>query len=122
MKEFEILGKPIREPVKKLETFPAPKGCARVTMKTEEFTSLCPVTGQPDYYTVIIDYIPDEKCLESKSLKLYLWTFREQGSFCESLASQIADDIYEVLRPLKLQVTLASTPRGGISIQAVAEK
>jgi len=114
-----ILGKQVREPTKKLETFENP-GVESVTMTCHEFTSLCPITGQPDWGTIEIMYHPDKKCLESKSLKLYLWTFREEGSFCEALAKQICDDVFEVLRPTWVQVSVTQTPRGGIGITASA--
>lgn len=116
--EFTILGKQVREAVKKLETFPNP-GVSNVTMKAIEFTWLCPVTGQPDFGTVEIEYVPREFCLESKSLKLYLWTFRERGAFTEALAKEIADDIVEAIQPQEIRVQVFEQARGGIEITAL---
>lgn len=120
MMEFEALGKPVREPRKKLEVFPKPPHVEIVTLETDEVTSLCPVTGQPDFETVIVEYAPDKYCIESKSFKLYLWSFREEGIFCESLADTIAKDIYEACQPHWCKVTVIQKPRGGIKITASA--
>lgn len=119
--EFEILGKQVNEPSKKLETFPKPANVQVVTLKSDEVTSLCPVTGQPDWETVTIEYAPDELCIESKSLKLYFWSFRDEGCFCESLADQIANDIFAACNPLWCKVTVVQKPRGGIEITSLAE-
>lgn len=119
--EFEALGKTVRQPRQKLEVFPAPLGVQKVTMESDEVTSLCPVTGQPDWETVIIEYAPKESCIESKSLKLYLWSFREEGHFCEALADKIANDVYAACQPHWARVTVIQKPRGGIKITATAE-
>lgn len=119
--EFEILGKTIRQPTKKLETFEKPEGINTVTMKSDEVTSICPVTGQPDWETVEIEYAPDKLCVESKSLKLYLWSFRDEGCFCESLADRISKDFYNTCEPFWCKVTVVQKARGGISITSVAE-
>jgi 7-cyano-7-deazaguanine reductase len=118
--DFSILGQTVREPVKKLEVFPAPKGLTNVVLESDEVTSLCPVTGQPDWETVIIEFEPDQLCIESKSLKLYLWSFRQEGVFCEALADQIANDIYDACKPRWCKVTVIQKPRGGIRITATA--
>lgn len=118
--EFEALGKRIREPRRKLEVFPKPEGIKTVVLDSNEVTSLCPVTGQPDWETVIIEYAPDKYCIESKSLKLYLWSFREEGVFCEEMASQIAQDVEQACRPFWCKVTIIQKPRGGIRITATA--
>lgn len=118
--EFEALGKQVRQPRRKLETFPKPPAVARVVMSSDEVTSLCPVTGQPDWETVVIEYVPDKYCIESKSLKLYLWSFREEGYFCEALAAKIAQDVQEACRPKYCKVTVIQKPRGGIKIEATA--
>lgn len=104
-----------------LEHFPNP-GVAKVVMISDEFTSICPITGQPDLYNVTIDYNPEERCLESKSLKLYLNTYRNSGGFCEALAVKIRDDVAECLEVSVevVTVTLKQKSRGGISIIAVA--
>ncbi len=117
MTDFMILGQQVREPSHKLETFPNP-GVDIVVLETDEFTSLCPITRQPDFQTITISYRPRDKCLESKSLKLYLWTYRESGAFCESLSKQIADDIQDALQAHWVRVEIKQKPRGGISIQA----
>lgn len=118
---FEALGRTGLGPSRKLEVFPRPENVTYVKMTSTEFTSLCPVTGQPDFCTVEIEYWPAHSCIESKSLKLYLWTFREEGHFCEALAALIAVDVAEALQPSRVRVTVHQQPRGGISIDATAE-
>lgn len=118
--EFEILGKDVREPRRKLEVFPKPAGVEKVVMDSDEVTSLCPVTGQPDWETVVIEYAPDKNCIESKSLKLYLWSYRNEGVFCEALASQIAQDVHSACEPFWCKVTVIQKPRGGIKLTATA--
>ena len=118
--DFEALGKSVREPRRMLEVFPKPAGVEKVVMDSDEVTSLCPVTGQPDWETVAIEYAPNSYCLESKSLKLYLWSYREAGVFCEALASQIAQDVYSACKPFWCKVTVIQKPRGGIRITATA--
>jgi 7-cyano-7-deazaguanine reductase len=102
-----------------LETFPNP-GVSRVEMTSDELTAVCPITGQPDLYVASIEYAPEALCLESKSLKLYLATFRNEGGFCEALAVTIRDDVASALDlPAgKVQVTLRQKARGGITITA----
>lgn len=102
------------------DTFPCPSGIEEVTMTSDEVTALCPVTGQPDWYTVSIGYKPIALCIESKSLKLYLQSFRNEGLFCEAFAARIAKDISEVIKPAWCKVEVVQKPRGGISITAVA--
>ena len=118
--EFEILGKDVPEPRRQLEVFAKPSGVERVVLESDEVTSLCPVTGQPDWETVIIEYVPDQYCIESKSLKLYFWSFRQEGVFCEGLAAQIATDIAAACQPFSCKVTVIQNPRGGIRITATA--
>ena len=117
--ELSALG-PAKEFVG-LETFPNP-GVGRVKMVTDEVTAKCPVTEQPDWYTVVIEYVPDEKCLESKSVKLYLQALRDQGAFVEALSVLVRDDVMGALEleEDKVQVTFVQKPRGGIEITAVA--
>jgi 7-cyano-7-deazaguanine reductase len=103
-----------------LETFPAPAGIGLVTFTTSEFTSMCPVTGQPDFCSIEIAYDPGMRCIESKSLKLYLQTFRNEGHFCEALAVIIASDIKRACHPMNGTVTVKQTPRGGIALAAEA--
>ncbi len=109
-----------REALRK-EAFPAPD-TQRVVLTALEFTSLCPRTGQPDFGAVSIDYRPRELCLESKSLKFYLWSFRDEGAFCESLAARIADDVMFAIEPHWLRVDVEQSVRGGIEIVATAER
>jgi 7-cyano-7-deazaguanine reductase len=103
-----------------LETFATPWGVKEVKLEQLEFTSLCPVTGQPDYGKVEIHYSPKTYCLESKSLKLYLMAYRGEGAFCEALASRIAEDLLIVLRPYWISVDVIFNSRGGVIIQAKA--
>ncbi|MCE5257059.1 MAG: preQ(1) synthase [Spirochaetaceae bacterium] len=116
--EFKSLGKTARQPSRTLETFPAPAGVTKVVLESDEVTSLCPVTGQPDWETVRIEFEPDKYCIESKSLKLYFWSFREEGLFCESFAARVAQDIYAACAPKWVKVTVTQRPRGGITISA----
>ncbi|MHB1418689.1 MAG: preQ(1) synthase [Bacillota bacterium] len=120
--DFEVLGKTVREPSRNLEVFSKPPGVEKVVMESDEVTSLCPVTGQPDWETVIIEYAPNKHCIESKSLKLYLWSFRNEGVFCESLADQITEDVWTACQPHWCKVEVIQKPRGGIKITATAVK
>ena len=119
--EFVALGHPGSEHYAGLETFPNP-GVSRVEMTSDELTAVCPVTGQPDLYEATIEYRPGTLCLESKSLKLYLSGFRNEGHFCESLAVRIHDDVAEALELPREQVhvTLKQKARGGITITATS--
>ena len=103
-----------------IDTFPSP-GDITVTFKTNEFTSLCPVTGQPDFVTVQITYRPKLKCIESKSLKLYLQSYRNEHSFMETLSCKIHADLTAAIDPHWLSVTVQSTPRGGIGLVSTKE-
>jgi 7-cyano-7-deazaguanine reductase len=119
--EFVALGKAGSEHYAGLETFPNP-GVTRVAMESDELTAVCPITGQPDLYRATIEYEPDALCLESKSLKLYLMRFRNEGCFGEALAVQIRDEVAAALAldRGRVRVTLIQKPRGGITITAVA--
>ena len=86
-----------------------------IKFETPEFTSLCPLTGQPDFANIIINYIPDKKIVESKSLKLYIFSFRQTGTFYEEIVNRIYDDLKDVLQPRKIIVEAKFTPRGGIT-------
>ncbi len=118
--EFKALGKTTRAPSRELETFPTPPSVTKVVLETDEVTSLCPVTGQPDWETVRIEFEPGALCIESKSLKLYLWSFREEGVFCEAFAAKIAQDVFDAIKPKSVTVTVTQKPRGGITISAEA--
>jgi 7-cyano-7-deazaguanine reductase len=120
--DLTLLGRPARGPVDHVECFPAPDGCTRVRFTTDEVTSLCPVTGQPDISSVAIDYVPDAHCVESKSLKLYLWSFRDRPVFCEALAVEIADEVMRAARPHDVTVVVTQHVRGGIVTEATAER
>jgi 7-cyano-7-deazaguanine reductase len=119
--EFVALGHAGSEHYAGLETFPNP-GVSQVEMVSDELTAVCPITGQPDFYVAAIEYQPDGLCLESKSLKLYLARFREEGAFCEALAVKIRDDVAAALELAteRVTVTLEQKARGGITITAVA--
>jgi 7-cyano-7-deazaguanine reductase len=117
--EFVALGHPGSDHYAGLETFPNP-GVAQVELTSDELTAVCPVTGQPDLYRVTITCRPDALCLESKSLKLYLSTFRNEGVFCEALAVRIRDDVAVALEldVERVNVSLEQKARGGITITA----
>lgn len=119
--EFVALGHPGSDRYAGLETFANP-GVSHVEMTSDELTAICPVTGQPDLYVATIEFWPQALCIESKSLKLYLSEFRNEGAFCEALAVKIRDDIGEALDlpPDKVRVTLEQKARGGITITATA--
>jgi 7-cyano-7-deazaguanine reductase len=119
--EFVALGHAGSDAYAGLETFPNP-GVSRVEMTSDELTAVCPITGQPDFYEATIEYQPQELCIESKSLKLYLARFRNEGAFCEALAVKIRDDVAETLGipAEKARVTLRQKARGGITIVATA--
>lgn len=119
--DFRALGKPMNMPSKELDTFPTPPYMTVVRFTSDELTSFCPVTHQPDFSRVEIEYVPDQLCVESKSLKLYLWTFRDEPIFGEGLASTIAQDMFNALQPLRCKVTLIQGIRGGLQMTAVAE-
>lgn len=112
-----ILGREAK-PSKKLEVFPnrSPGRYYLVTLETDEFTCVCPMTGQPDFATIRIQYVPDEKIIESKSLKLYLWSYRDEGAFHEHVVNQILDDLVKALDPHWCLVTGIFNIRGGIGI------
>lgn len=120
--EFQALGQPSSQPSRTLETFDAPSGITQVTFTSDELTTFCPVTGQPDFNTIRIEYRPDKKCIESKSLKLYLWSFRDERAFCETLAAQIAQDVFDATAPHWCKVTITQNVRGGIALEAVSER
>jgi 7-cyano-7-deazaguanine reductase len=119
--DFVALGHSGLESYAGLETFPNP-GVSQVEMESDELTAVCPITGQPDMYLATIEYSPAALCLESKSLKLYLMRFRNEGAFCEALAVQIRDDVAAALElgHENVTVTLVQKARGGITITATA--
>ncbi len=117
------LGRPA-QPGKTLETFPnrTPGRYYRVILETDEFTCVCPMTGQPDFATIRVEYVPDEKIVESKSFKLYLWSYRNEGAFHEHVVNQILDDLVQALNPHWCKVTGIFNVRGGIGITVEAEE
>lgn len=123
LKDLTLLGKEKNRPSKKLETFPN-KHQGRdyvITLETDEFTCLCPMTGQPDFASITINYTPDKKIVESKSLKLYFWSFRNEGTFHEHIANVILDDLVAALDPKWCEVIAEFSVRGGIAITIKAE-
>ena len=120
----ESLGaKPTAQPTKSLETFPNPNPSRdfHIHMEIPEFTCLCPKTGQPDFAIIHLDYIPDQLCVELKSLKLYMWSFRDEGCFHEAVTNSILDDLVAATQPKFMRVTAKFYVRGGIFTNVVAE-
>lgn len=113
-----------KQPAKTLETFanPAPRRDYQIHMEIPEFTCLCPKTGQPDFATLILDYVPDKLCVELKSLKLYVWSFREEGHFHEDVTNRILDDLAKAVKPRYMRLTARFFVRGGIFTNVVAEQ
>ena len=104
------------KPTKSLETFPNPnrERDYEIAFEAPEFTCLCPMTGQPDFATIRIRYVPDKKCVELKSLKLYLWSYRDEGAFHEAVTNRIADDVIAAIDPRRMVVEGDFYVRGGI--------
>jgi 7-cyano-7-deazaguanine reductase len=113
----------VTAPSTRLETFesPRPGRPFEVRFETDEFTCLCPMTGQPDFARLRITYVPDKLCVESKSLKLYLWSYRDRGAFHEAVTNQILDDLAAALEPQWLKVEGDFLIRGGIRSLVSAE-
>ena len=112
-----------KRPSKRLETFPnpTPQRDYRIHMEIPEFTCLCPMTGQPDFATLVLDYIPDRKCVELKSLKLYVWSFRDEGAFHEAVTNRILDDLAAATQPRYMKLEARFNVRGGIYTSVIAE-
>ena len=106
-----------------LELFenPRPEREYCITIRCPEFTSVCPRTGQPDFGEIVIEYCPAKSCIELKSLKIYMQSYRDQGIFYEALTNEILDDLSGVCKPRRMKITSKFTPRGGITTQVVAE-
>jgi len=111
-------------PTKQLETFanPEPVRDYTIRMQIPEFTCLCPRTGQPDFATLDLEYVPDRLCVELKSLKLYIWSFRDRGAFHEAVTNEISDHLDEALHPRFLRLLARFNVRGGIYTTVVAER
>ena len=122
MEDFNFLGKKVNTPSKQLDTFEKPADVQTVKFESNELTGFCPVTHQPDFYTINIEFAPDKLCIESKSLKLYLWSFREEAIFAEGLANVIANDIFNAIQPFWCKISLMQNVRGGLQLSVVAER
>jgi 7-cyano-7-deazaguanine reductase len=120
--ELKHLGKPSNRPVDEVDLIPWTGGEIAVRLDCAEFTALCPVTGHPDFATLEIDYVPDRHLVETKSLKLYLWRYRERRAFDEELVDEITADLHRQIRPRWLRVTGRFHPRGGIAVTVRAER
>lgn len=120
---LSLLGRETTQPSKTLETFPNrhPKRDYVVTLVTDEFTCVCPATNQPDFARITIRYVPDQRIVESKSLKLYLWSYRNEGVFHEHVTNVILDDLVAALDPRSCEVQAEFNVRGGIAITVNAE-
>ncbi len=111
------------KPSRELDTFdnPEPDRDYTISMKLPEFTCLCPMTGQPDFATLHLQYVPDRLCLELKSLKLYIWSFRDEGAFHEAVTNRILSDLVEAISPRYMKLTADFNVRGGIYTSVTAE-
>lgn len=111
------------KPSKKLEYFqnPQPNRDYLIHIEIPEFTALCPITGQPDFATLLLDYIPDQRNVELKALKLYIWSYRQEGAFHETVTNKILDDLVELLDPRFMRLKAKWWVRGGIYTTVVAE-
>ena len=111
------------QPSKELETFdnPHPGRDYTIRIRIPEFTCLCPKTGQPDFATIFVDYVPDERCIELKSLKLYMWSYRDEGAFHEDVTNTMLDDFVHACAPRFMRVTAEFYVRGGIHTTVIAE-
>jgi 7-cyano-7-deazaguanine reductase len=111
------------QPSKTLETFANPQVARdyHIHMEIPEFTCLCPKTGQPDFATLLLDYVPEQHCVELKSLKLYIWSFRNEGHFHEDVTNRILDDLVKATQPRFMRLTARFFVRGGIFTNVVAE-
>lgn len=122
LEDLTLLGRKV-EASKQLEAFPNHNAGRfyRVTLETSEFTCVCPMTGQPDFATIKVDYVPDQKVVESKSFKLYLWSYRNEGVFHEHVINTILDDIVALTDPHACRVIGAFNVRGGVGITVETE-
>jgi 7-cyano-7-deazaguanine reductase len=124
MEVTAVARKPSARPSKRsLESFPNPNPERDFTirMRIPEFTCLCPKTGQPDFATLFLEYVPDAVCVELKSLKLYVWSYRNEGAFHEAVTNRIVDDLVRLMKPRFLRLTADFNVRGGIFTTVVAE-
>lgn len=119
MTNLTTLGEHVTE-YKGLETFKKPAFCSCVTLTSDEMTATCPVTSQPDWYKVSVRYEPSDRCIESKTFKLFVQSFRDKGHFCEALADIILQEVVNATEPLSCVVALSQKSRGGVSIESVS--
>jgi 7-cyano-7-deazaguanine reductase len=112
------------QPSTTIETFanPSPQHDYTIRMRIPEFTCLCPRTGQPDFATLELDYVPDRLCVELKALKLYIWSFRDRGAFHEAVTNEIIDTLARAIAPRFMRLTAHFNVRGGITTQVIAER
>ena len=122
-KELRALNPVPTRPTKTLETFqnPAPDRDYWIRHECPEYTALCPVTGQPDFGTIVIRYVPDQLCVELKSLKLYIWSYRDRGAFHEAVTNRMLDDLVRATRPRYMRLEARFNVRGGIFTSVLAE-
>lgn len=115
-----LLGVSVKQPVEHIQALPLHDAheMKTVTFNITEFTAVCPVTNQPDYYDISIEINPGDFSIESKSLKLWLWQYRNKGIFCEMLAQEVLDEVLEIVAPLRASVTVVQASRGGIGVTA----
>lgn len=111
------------QPIKEFETFhnPEPERDYTIRIRVPEFTCLCPKTGQPDFAELELEYVPDRLCVELKSLKLYVWSFRDEGVFHEAVTNRILDDLVDAIHPRFMRLTADFSVRGGIYTTVVAD-
>jgi len=123
MASNEALGASLNRPGTDLETFPnpAPERDYTIRMEIPEFTCLCPKTGQPDFATLTLEYVPDERCVELKSLKLYIWSFRDRGAFHEAVTNEILERLVNATMPRFMRLSARFNVRGGVYTTIVAE-
>jgi len=110
-------------PSRRIRTFanPSPLRDYRICMEIPEFTCLCPMTGQPDFAVLSLEYVPDRLCVELKSLKLYIWSYRDEGAFHEAVTNRILQDLVKATQPRQMKLTAKFNVRGGIYTSVVAE-
>ena len=111
------------QPSRELELFPNPQPSRDYTIRINvpEFTCLCPKTGQPDFATLLLEYIPDQQCVELKSLKMYVWSFRNEGAFHEAVTNEILDELVTACAPRFMRLSAIFNVRGGIDTTVIAE-
>ena len=120
--DLRHLGKSSNQPIDAVDLISWTGSAVTIKLECAEFTSLCPVTGHPDFATLEIEYQPDRHLVETKSLKLYLWRYRDQRAFNEQLVDEIASDLQAQIRPRWLRVVGRFHPRGGIAVTVSAER